>query len=78
MEIGKSRIAHFLILYSKYKDSVNIEPIRDPLNMLLIAPGNESSNVINKIIVKKSENIEKDADRLIFLLGRNFDSRFFY
>lgn len=78
MEIGKSRIAHFLILYNKYKDSVNIEPIREPLNMLLIAPGNESSNVINKIIVKKSENIEKDADRLIFFLGRNFDSRFFY
>jgi hypothetical protein len=59
MEIGKSRIAHFSVLYNKYKDSVSIDPIREPLNVLLIAPSNERSNAINKIIVKKSEKIEE-------------------
>jgi len=28
------------VLYNKYKDSVSIDPIREPLNVLLIAPGN--------------------------------------
>jgi hypothetical protein len=46
--------------------------------VLLIAPGNEKSNSINKILVKKSETIGTEVDRLIFFLSKSFDSRFYY
>lgn len=57
--IAKARITQFSILLNKHKDTVSIEPIEKELRILLVAPGNEKSNIINKILVKKSLNMNK-------------------
>lgn len=76
--IGKARIAHFSLLLNRHRDSVAIQPIHDQLRMLLLAPGNDRSNAINKILVKKTEAIEGEADRLIALFQPAIDSRFYH
>lgn len=55
--IGKARIAHFSILLNQYRDSVDITHVKPQIEVLLAAPGNDKSNTINKILVKKSKNI---------------------
>jgi hypothetical protein len=52
--IAKARKTHFSILLNKYKDSISIDSVEKELRILLIAPGNEKSNIINKILVKKT------------------------
>ncbi len=56
--VSKARIAHFSLLLNRYKDTVSIISIFDQLKILLIAPGNEKSNVAIKILVKKSKNLQ--------------------
>lgn len=67
----KARIAHFSLLLNKYKDGVEIGHVREQLRVLLIAPGNERSNSLNKVIVRKTVEIAKEADLLIGLLSES-------
>lgn len=55
--IARARLAHFSILLNKYKDTVGISEIEKELRVLLVAPGNEKSSLINKILVKKTTHI---------------------
>lgn len=59
IQIGKSRIAHFSLLNNLYKDSVDIQPFIPQFEILMIAPGNDKSNTINKIMVKRSKKISE-------------------
>ena len=43
-----------------------------------MAPGNDKSSTINKILVKKTEVIDQEADRLITLFSTPIQSRFYY
>lgn len=52
--IGKATVTHFSILLNKYRDSISIEDLKNQLSILVIAPGNDQSNSINKVLVKKS------------------------
>lgn len=78
ISIAKARLAFLSILNNKYKDSVDIKDIERELNILMIAPSNDKSNVINKILVVKSENTIQIAEKYISLLNKSFDSRFYY
>ena len=44
----------------------------------MIAPSNDKSNIINKILVVKSDNTHEIAEKYISLLNKSFDSRFYY
>lgn len=76
--ISKARVAHFSILFNKYRDVVNINDISNQLRILVVAPGNDKSNSVNKILVKKTESFDKEADKLIILLSKTIPSRFYY
>lgn len=52
--IGKATVMHYSLLNNKYRDSVNIEDIKNQMSILVIAPGNDRSNAINKMLVKKT------------------------
>lgn len=77
--IARTRLMHLSILMNRYKDSVEVEQIGKELRVVLMAPGNDKSNTINKILVKKSKNVNEEANHLIRLLrNSSFNSRFYY
>jgi hypothetical protein len=76
--ISKARVAHFSILFNKYRDSVSLNDITSQLRILAIAPGNDKSSSVNKLLVKKADSFDKEADALIILFSKTIPSRFYY